>query len=100
MILAWIIVQATLYPGLCEPTSQGGLGFDYFVNLSASEMWSSLLGNVPDRDWNMSKVLTTYHSQSIFVIEGDELLPHPRVGIYKCVFTTCLDCEHVNRKQA
>lgn len=71
MILAWIIVQATLYPGLCEPTSQGGLGFDYFVNLSASEMWSSLLGNVPDCDWNMSKVLTSYHSQSIFVIEGD-----------------------------
>ncbi|KAH7843944.1 hypothetical protein Vadar_022665 [Vaccinium darrowii] len=51
--------DATLYPGLCEPTSQGGLGFDYFVNLSASEMWSSLLENVPDHDWNMSKIVST-----------------------------------------
>ncbi|KAG5551044.1 hypothetical protein RHGRI_009467 [Rhododendron griersonianum] len=54
-----IAEDATLYPGLCEPTSQGGLGFDYFVNLSASEMWSSLLGNVPDCDWNMSKIVST-----------------------------------------
>jgi hypothetical protein len=50
------IVQATFYPGLCEPTSQGGLGFDYYVNLSVSEMWSSFLEDVPDHEWSMSKV--------------------------------------------
>ena len=49
--------QATYYPGLCEPTSQGGLGFDYYVNLSVSEMWSSYLQNVPDHEWSMSKVV-------------------------------------------
>lgn len=49
-------MQATLYPGLCDPTSQGGLGFDYFVNLSASEMWLALLENTPDHEWSMSKV--------------------------------------------
>ncbi|XP_027062308.1 1,4-alpha-glucan-branching enzyme 3, chloroplastic/amyloplastic isoform X1 [Coffea eugenioides] len=51
--------DATLYPGLCELTSQGGLGFDYFVNLSAPEMWSSFLENTPDHEWSMSKIVST-----------------------------------------
>jgi 1,4-alpha-glucan branching enzyme len=53
----YFLVQATFYPGLCEPTSQGGLGFDYYVNLSVSEMWSSFIENVPDHEWSMSKVV-------------------------------------------
>ncbi|KAK6934488.1 Alpha-amylase/branching enzyme, C-terminal all beta [Dillenia turbinata] len=57
--LITIAEDATLYPGLCEPTSQGGLGFDYFVNLSISEMWLSLLQNVPDLDWSMSEIMRT-----------------------------------------
>lgn len=57
------LTQATLYPGLCEPTSQGGLGFDYFINLSASEMWLWFLENVPDHEWSMTKVTEhVYHS--------------------------------------
>lgn len=58
--LRWLLVliaQATLYPGLCEPTSQGGLGFDYFVNLSVPDMWLSFLQGVPDHEWRMSKVV-------------------------------------------
>ncbi|KAL0320820.1 UNVERIFIED_CONTAM: 1,4-alpha-glucan-branching enzyme 3, chloroplastic/amyloplastic [Sesamum radiatum] len=54
-----IAEDVTLYPGLCEPTSQGGLGFDYFVNLSASELWMSFLENVPDHEWSMSKLVST-----------------------------------------
>ncbi|TYK23089.1 1,4-alpha-glucan-branching enzyme 3 [Cucumis melo var. makuwa] len=54
-----IAEDATYYPGLCEPISQGGLGFDYFVNLSASEMWSSFLQNVPDQEWNMNKIVSS-----------------------------------------
>ncbi|KAH9622869.1 hypothetical protein KSS87_007872 [Heliosperma pusillum] len=54
-----IAEDATLYPGLCEPSSQGGLGFDYYVNLAAPEMWLSLLENVPDNEWSMSKIVTT-----------------------------------------
>lgn len=49
-------MQATFYPGLCEPTNEGGLGFDYFVNMSVSEMWLWFLENLPDRDWSMNKV--------------------------------------------
>ncbi|XP_057977494.1 1,4-alpha-glucan-branching enzyme 3, chloroplastic/amyloplastic [Malania oleifera] len=54
-----IAEDVTLYPGLCEPTSQGGLGFDYYVNLSVSEMWLWFLENVPDHDWSMSKIVST-----------------------------------------
>ncbi|GLT57511.1 hypothetical protein SLA2020_304790 [Shorea laevis] len=54
-----IAEDATFYPGLCEPTSQGGLGFDYYVNLSASEMWLSLLENTPEHEWSMTKVIST-----------------------------------------
>uniref|UniRef100_A0A2P2LZE8 Glycosyl hydrolase family 13 catalytic domain-containing protein n=1 Tax=Rhizophora mucronata TaxID=61149 RepID=A0A2P2LZE8_RHIMU len=54
-----IAEDATYYPGLCEPTSQGGLGFDYYVNISASEMWSSFLNNVPDHEWSMTKIVST-----------------------------------------
>ncbi|XP_028801639.1 1,4-alpha-glucan-branching enzyme 3, chloroplastic/amyloplastic isoform X1 [Neltuma alba] len=57
-----IAEDATFYPGLCEATSQGGLGFDYYVNLSVSEMWSSLLENVPDHEWSMSKIVDTLMS--------------------------------------
>lgn len=49
-----------MYPGLCEPINQGGLGFDYYVNLSASEMWLWFLENVPDHEWNMDKVCPSF----------------------------------------
>ncbi|XP_020694227.1 1,4-alpha-glucan-branching enzyme 3, chloroplastic/amyloplastic isoform X1 [Dendrobium catenatum] len=52
-----IAEDATLYPGLCEPTSQGGLGFDYWVNVSASKMWLWLLVHVPQHEWSMNKIV-------------------------------------------
>ncbi|PIA28857.1 hypothetical protein AQUCO_06600053v1 [Aquilegia coerulea] len=54
-----IAEDATHYPGLCEPTSEGGLGFDYYVNLSVSEMWLWFLENVPDDQWSMNKIVNT-----------------------------------------
>ncbi|KAJ4981325.1 hypothetical protein NE237_032162 [Protea cynaroides] len=53
-----IAEDVTLYPGICEPTSQGGLGFDYYVNFSASEMWLWSIGSVPDHEWNMDKIVS------------------------------------------
>ncbi|CAM0910564.1 unnamed protein product [Alopecurus aequalis] len=52
-----IAEDATYYPGLCEPTTQGGLGFDYWANLSIPEMWLWHLENVPEREWNMNKIM-------------------------------------------
>ncbi|CAM8990691.1 unnamed protein product [Rhodiola kirilowii] len=54
-----IAEDVTNYPGLCEPTSQGGLGFDYYVNHSASEMWTQYLENVSDHEWSMTKITST-----------------------------------------
>ncbi|KAG4920812.1 hypothetical protein JHK82_049752 [Glycine max] len=54
-----IAEDATFYPGLCEPTSQGGLGFDYYVNLSVPDMWSTFLESVPDHEWSMTKIVNT-----------------------------------------
>ncbi|CAL9763024.1 unnamed protein product [Musa acuminata subsp. burmannicoides] len=53
-----IAEDATFYPGLCEPTTQGGLGFDYWINFSVSELWLWLLENVPDQDWSMNKIVS------------------------------------------
>ena len=55
------MMQATFYPGLCEPTNEGGLGFDYFVNMSVSEMWLWFLENVPHQNWSMVKVNLLSH---------------------------------------
>ncbi|KAF0895029.1 hypothetical protein E2562_005015 [Oryza meyeriana var. granulata] len=52
-----IAEDATFYPGLCEPTTQGGLGFDYLVNLSVPEMWLWHLENVPEQEWSMNKIM-------------------------------------------
>uniref|UniRef100_A0A0E0HQV4 1,4-alpha-glucan branching enzyme n=1 Tax=Oryza nivara TaxID=4536 RepID=A0A0E0HQV4_ORYNI len=52
-----IAEDATFYPGLCEPTTQGGLGFDYWVNLSIPEMWLWHLENVPEQEWSMNKII-------------------------------------------
>ncbi|KAG6479914.1 hypothetical protein ZIOFF_063390 [Zingiber officinale] len=68
-----IAEDATFYPGLCEPTTQGGLGFDYWVNSSVSEMWLWLLENVPDQDWSMNKT-------SKVVKQDKKKKPHGRGG--------------------
>ncbi|XP_039125022.1 1,4-alpha-glucan-branching enzyme 3, chloroplastic/amyloplastic [Dioscorea cayenensis subsp. rotundata] len=60
-----IAEDATFYPGLCESTTQGGLGFDYYVNLSVMDLWLWLLQDVPDQAWSMSKIVNVLvNSQS------------------------------------
>lgn len=58
-------MQATVYPGLCQLTTQGGLGFDYWVNVSVSQMWLWLLQSVPERDWSMNKVFLPFQLYNI-----------------------------------
>ncbi|KAJ8766538.1 hypothetical protein K2173_023785 [Erythroxylum novogranatense] len=61
-----IAEDSTFYPGLCEPTTQGGLGFDYYVNTSATEMWLSLLKDIPDHQWSMSKIVNTLIGNKLY----------------------------------
>uniref|UniRef100_A0A0E0HQV5 1,4-alpha-glucan branching enzyme n=1 Tax=Oryza nivara TaxID=4536 RepID=A0A0E0HQV5_ORYNI len=66
-----IAEDATFYPGLCEPTTQGGLGFDYWVNLSIPEMWLWHLENVPEQEWSMNKSISGRKSfAEIILYEG------------------------------
>ncbi|KAJ6833770.1 1,4-alpha-glucan-branching enzyme 3, chloroplastic/amyloplastic isoform X1 [Iris pallida] len=53
-----IAEDVTFYPGLCESINQGGLGFDYWVNLSVPEMWLWLLESVSDQEWSMNKIVS------------------------------------------
>ncbi|KAJ7550049.1 hypothetical protein O6H91_07G080600 [Diphasiastrum complanatum] len=54
-----IAEDVTLYPGLCEPIDQGGLGFDYYVSISPSVMWLELIENVADDSWSMNQIAET-----------------------------------------
>ncbi|XP_040380868.1 1,4-alpha-glucan-branching enzyme 3, chloroplastic/amyloplastic isoform X2 [Oryza brachyantha] len=68
-----IAEDATFYPGLCEPTTQGGLGFDYWVNLSVPEMWLWHLENVSEHEWSMTKimeVLVSINSNMLSYVEN------------------------------
>ncbi|KAL3692802.1 hypothetical protein R1sor_006453 [Riccia sorocarpa] len=62
--LVTIAEDVTRYPGLCEPISQGGLGFDYCVNILPSEMWAHLIENVPYEEWSMTEIVKTLDAYS------------------------------------
>lgn len=43
-------------PGLCRPIEDGGIGFDYRLNMSIPDMWIKLLKETKDEDWKMSDI--------------------------------------------
>ncbi|MFR9650156.1 MAG: alpha-amylase family glycosyl hydrolase [Rikenellaceae bacterium] len=49
-------------PGMCAPTSDGGVGFDYRLGMALPDFWIKLLKEIPDEEWNMDEmwsVMTT-----------------------------------------
>jgi len=44
-------------PALCRPVEEGGLGFDYRLNMSAPDMWIDMLKNTPDEQWSTSRIV-------------------------------------------
>lgn len=46
-------------PGLCRPTSEGGLGFDYRLAMAVPDMWIKYLKEVRDDDWEMGHIVHT-----------------------------------------
>ena len=108
LTLKWhLLFQATYYPGLCEPTTQGGLGFDYFLNLSASEMWLSFLENTPDHEWSMSKVVIWLSdvisaSNEICCCFVNYLSNHFLSSSFKIYWTWFyhVDCQHISGQWA
>lgn len=40
-------------PGLCVPIEQGGIGFDYRLNMSCPDTWIKYLKEISDDEWDM-----------------------------------------------
>ena len=43
-------------PGMCLPTEQGGVGFDYRLAMGAPDMWIRLLKDTPDEYWDLNSI--------------------------------------------
>lgn len=40
-------------PGMCFPTEEGGIGFDYRLGMAIPDFWIKMLKDVPDEEWNI-----------------------------------------------
>jgi 1,4-alpha-glucan branching enzyme len=47
------------FPTLCCPIEDGGIGFDYRLNMSVPDNWIKLLKEVKDDAWNMGNIAHT-----------------------------------------
>ncbi len=45
-------------PGMCLPIPDGGIGFDYRLNMGVPDMWIKLTKDTKDEDWSISYI---YH---------------------------------------
>lgn len=46
-------------PGLCRPTEEGGVGFDYRLSMAIPDMWIKLLKEKRDEDWDLNNICFT-----------------------------------------
>ena len=40
-------------PGMCIPSEEGGIGFDYRLGMAIPDFWIKLLKDMPDEEWNI-----------------------------------------------
>ena len=40
-------------PGICVPTEDGGIGFDYRLGMGIPDFWIKMLKEIPDDNWNV-----------------------------------------------
>ena len=45
-------------PGMARPVAEGGLGFDYRLNMGVPDYWTKLVKETPDEEWPLSAI---YH---------------------------------------
>ena len=57
-----IAEDTSALPGLCLPTKDGGLGFDYRLAMGEPDMWIRLLKETPDEYWDLNQI---YYELSI-----------------------------------
>lgn len=43
-------------PGMCIPSQEGGIGFDYRLGMAIPDFWIRLLKDTPDEEWNIWQI--------------------------------------------
>ena len=46
-------------PTLCRPVEEGGIGFDYRLQMAMADKWIEYLGEMTDEEWNMGNLVHT-----------------------------------------
>lgn len=54
-----IAEDSTGMPTMCRPINDGGFGFDYRFGMAIPDMWTDLLRNDWDEDWDMERIVST-----------------------------------------
>eukprot|EP00708_Paratrimastix_pyriformis_P002266 GAFH01001008.1.p1 GENE.GAFH01001008.1~~GAFH01001008.1.p1 ORF type:complete len:502 (+),score=244.81 GAFH01001008.1:631-2136(+) len=55
--------EVSCMPGLCRPTADGGIGFDYRLAMSIPDKWIELLKKTPDEQWDMENLAFTMQNR-------------------------------------
>lgn len=53
-------------PTLCRTLEDGGIGFDFRLNMYIPDMWIKLLKDVKDEDWNMGHIIHSMTNRRSF----------------------------------
>jgi 1,4-alpha-glucan branching enzyme len=55
-----IAEDVSAFPGITLKIQEGGIGFDYRLNMAIPDFWINLLKNVKDEDWDIYKMVYSY----------------------------------------
>ena len=53
-------------PTLCRTLEDGGIGFDFRLNMYIPDMWIKLLKELKDEDWNMGHIIHSMTNKRSF----------------------------------
>lgn len=63
--LPWTIIPTTAgedvsgMPSFCRPWQEGGVGFDYRLNMAIADQWIDMMKRPSDFDWGMGQIVNT-----------------------------------------
>ena len=74
---------------MCRPVSEGGVGFDYRLQMAIADKWIEILGKYRDQDWDMGNIVHTLTNRRYAEPCVGYAESHDQVSIDKCVLMTC-----------
>ena len=67
----------------CRPVSEGGVGFDYRLQMAIADKWIEILGKYRDQEWDMGNIVHTLTNRRY---------AEPCVGYAESHDQVCLRC--------